>query len=105
MENDEGPLVIGFHGLGEEAIEREWLVLAARHEAFDHIAALEIVWADLLHRQTPHDQRIEAVEGAEDAPDQPSAFGWVGVEIGEMRESGAYGWRAMHGDGVALRCH
>ena len=95
-EGDIAPRVVGLDALGEQAVKREGLVIAARHQALDHEAA------DLLHGKTPDDQRIEAVEGAEHAPDQPAALGRIGIGIGHMGEIGRQRRRAMHRDGVAL---
>ena len=40
MEGDVAPGVVGLHALGQQAVEREGLVIAPRHQAFDHKAAL-----------------------------------------------------------------
>ena len=57
-EGDVSPGVVGLDGLGEQAVERERLVIAARHQALDDEAP------HLLHGKPAHDQRIEAVEGS-----------------------------------------
>ena len=78
MEGDIAPRVVGLDALGQQAIEREGLVIAARHQAFDHKAP------DLLNGEAPDDQGIEAVEGAEQAPDQPAALRRIGIGVGHM---------------------
>jgi hypothetical protein len=102
MEGDEVPVVVGLDGFGEQSVERERLVLAARHQAFDGVAALKAVASDLLHGNAPDDHRIEAVEGAKQAPDQPSALGRISIEVGQVGEIGGYRRTAMHGDGMAF---
>ncbi len=97
MEGDVAPDVVGLHALGQQAIQRESLVIAARHQAFDHKAS------DLLHGEAPDDQGIEAVKGAEKALQQPAAFRRIGIGVGHMGEIGRQGGRAVHGDSVALR--
>ena len=97
MEGDVTPGVVGFHAFGQQAIQREGLVIAPRHQAFDHEAPLD-AYPDLLHGDAPDDQRIEAVEGSEKALHQPAAFRRIGIGIGHMAEIGRQGRRAMHGD-------
>ena len=96
MEGDVAPGVVGLHALGQQAIEREGLVIAPRHQAFDHEAS------DLLHGEAPDDQGVEAVEGAENALHQPATLRRIGIGIGHMGEIGRQGRRAMHGDGVTF---
>ena len=95
-ERDIAPLVVGLDGFGEQAVERERFVLAARQQALDHVGA------DRLHGQSLHNERIEAVEGAEEAPGQPAALGGIGVGIGHVGEIGRQRRLAMHGDCVGL---
>ena len=80
---------------GQQAIQRERLVIAARHQALDHVAA------DIRRREPFDDQRIEAVEGAENALHQPAAFGRVRIDVGKRRKIRRQGRFAMHGDGMA----
>ncbi len=84
---------VGLDGLGQQAVQRERLVVAARHQAFDDIAA------DRLHREALDDQRIEAVEGAEHAFGQTAAFGRIRIDIRQGAKAIRQGSRAMHGDG------
>src|SRR5262249_20832007 len=67
---------------------------AARHQAFDHVAA------DRRRRDPLHDERVEAVEGAEHALNETSALGGVRVYVRQPRE--AFGQRrlAVHGDAM-----
>ena len=58
-ERDERPVVVGLDRPGEQAVERERLILPAGQQALDHVVA------DGLHRQSLHDEGIEAVEGTE----------------------------------------
>ena len=65
-ERDVAPRVVGLDRAREQAVEREGLVIAARHQAFEHVAA------DRLHGEALDDERIEAVERAEHALHQPA---------------------------------
>ncbi len=82
MEGDIASRVVGLDAFGQQAVEREGLVIAARHQAFDHEAP------DLLDGEAADDQGIEAVEGAEHAPDQPAALRRIGIGVGHMGEVG-----------------
>ncbi len=85
---------VGLHGVREQSVERERLVVTARHQALDHVAA------DLRQRQAFDDEGIEAVEGAEDAEGDAAAFGGrrIGVAQGlEIRRERRF---AVHGDGM-----
>ena len=95
VEGDVAPAVVGFHAPGQQAVKRKGLVIAARHQAFDHEAS------DLLHGEAPDDQRIEAVEGTENTLHQPAAFRRLGIGIGHMGEIGRQGRGAVHRDGMA----
>ncbi len=86
---------IGLDAFGEQAVERERLVIAARQQALDHIAA------DIDGGQPLDDERIEAVEGAEHPLHQLAALGRRRIGIARMAETGPPGRLAMHGDGVA----
>ena len=79
-------------GFGEQAVQRERLVLATRHQAFQHEAS------DLLHREAADDQRIEAVEGAEHALHQPAALRGVGIDVGHLGEGRRQRRSPMHRD-------
>ena len=68
-EGDVAARGVGLDRAGDQPVERERLVVAARHQAFDHVAA------DRLQRDAPDDQGIEAVEGAEHAVHQAAALG------------------------------
>ena len=96
MEGDVAARVVGLDAFGQQAIERESLVIAARHQALDHKAP------DLLNGDAANDQGIEAVEGSEDAPDQPAALRRIGVGVGHMREVGGKGRCAVHRQRVAF---
>ena len=51
VEGDIAARVVGLDALGQQAVERESLVIAARHQALDHVAP------DLLNGEAPDDQR------------------------------------------------
>ena len=82
MEGDIAPGVVGLHALCQQTIECEGLVIAPRHQTFNHKAP------DLLHGEAPDDQGIEAVEGAEKTLHQPAAFRRFGIGIGHMGKIG-----------------
>ena len=94
-EGHEGSRIVGFDALRQQTVKRKRLVVAARHQALDHVAAHR------LHGEALDDQWIEAVEGAEHAFDQAAAFRRVRVGIGNRRKILRHGRRAMHGDGVS----
>ena len=94
-EGHEAARIVGVDGARQQAVERERLVIAARHQALDHVAA------DRLHREALDDHRIEAVEGAEHALDQPAALGRVGVGIGKRDKAVSHGRFAVHGDSMS----
>ena len=96
-EGDVASRIVGLDRARQQAVERERLVIAARHQAFDYIAA------DRLHGVALDDQRIEAVESAEHALDDAAAFRRIGIGIGHGREIVRQSRRAMHGDGVSRR--
>src|ERR1700757_572754 len=101
-EGDKVSGVVGLDGFRKQAIERERLVLAARHQALHDIAALGAVAPDLLDGQASDNHGIEAVECAGNAPDQPSAPWRIGIEVGQVREIGAESRGAMHRNPEAL---
>ena len=86
--------IVGFDAARQQAVERERLVVAARHQALDDVAAHR------LQGETLDDERIEAVERAEHALDDPPALGRVGIGIGQRGKVVRHGRRAMHGDGT-----
>ena len=96
MEGDVAAAVVGIHAFCQETVQRESLVIASRHQAFDHEAA------DLLHGEAPDDQGIEAVEGPENALHEAAAFRRIRIGVGHMAEIGRQRRRAMHGDAVTL---
>ena len=96
MKGDVASRLVGLDASGEKPIKRKGLIVAACHQAFDRKAP------DLLNGQSAHDERVEAVEGAENALHQPSALWRIGVGIGHMRESGGQRRFAVHGDRVAF---
>ena len=89
--------VIGLDAPRQEAVERERLVIAPRHQAFDHETP------DLLDGDAPHDQGVKAVERPQNALHEPPALGRIRIGIGHMGEIGRQGRGAVHGDGVTLR--
>ncbi|CEG08027.1 hypothetical protein BN961_01435 [Afipia felis] len=92
VEGDISAGVVGIDAVGEQAVERERLVVVARHQALDHVAA------DLLHRDAPHDEGIQAVERAEQAPGQAATFRSVWIGIGEILKVIWQRRFAMHGN-------
>jgi hypothetical protein len=80
MERDEAALGVGLYFAGEQPIERERLVVAAGHQAFDHVTA------DRLRRDPSYDERIEVVEGPKHALDEAPALRCGRVSIREARE-------------------
>ncbi len=91
-ESDVAPRIVGLDRARQQTVERERLVVAARHQALDDIAA------DRLHGETLDDQRIEAVEGAEHALGQPAALRRIGIDVGQRGEIARQRRRAVHGD-------
>jgi hypothetical protein len=96
VEGDIAARVVGLDAFGQQAIERESLVIAARHQALDHEAP------DLLNGDAADDQGIEAVEGSEDTPDQPPALWRIGIGVRHVREVAGEGRCAMHRQRVVL---
>ena len=93
VEGREGAGVVGVQPPRDEAVEREGLVLRARHQGLED------------HRVQPLGGRaglevegVQAVEGAEQAQAQPSALGRIRVGVGEMGEVVGQGGGAVHGD-------
>ena len=93
VEGREGTGVVGVHAFRDQAVEREGLVLRARHQGLEH------------HRVQPLGGRaglevegVQAVEGAEQAQAQPPSLGRVRVGVGEVGEAVGQGGSAVHGD-------
>ena len=89
------PRVVRLDAIGEQAVQREWFVIAARQEALDCVAA------DIGRHEAFDDQVIEAVESAEHAERQLATLARRGIGIGRRAEIGWPGRLALHGDGVA----
>ena len=86
---------VGLDRARQQPVERERLVVTARHEAFDHVTA------EVLHGETFDDERIKAVEGAKHALHQPAALRGIGVGIRKFDKIVRHRRRAVHGDGVS----
>ena len=82
-EGDVGAVGVGLDRAGEQAVERERLVIAARQQALDHVAA------DLRQREAFDDERVEAVEGAEHALRQAAALGRGRIGVAQHGRSRA----------------
>ena len=93
-EGDVGAVGVGLDRAREQAVERERLVVAARQQALDHVAA------DLRQREAFDDERVEAVEGAEHALRQPAALGRRRIGVARMVEARRQRRFAVHGDAV-----
>ncbi len=94
VESDVAALGVGLDRTRDQPIKRKWLVIAASHQALDHVTA------DRRRRDALYDEGIEAVEGAEHALYQATALGCGGVGIGQVREALGQRRRAMHRNGV-----
>jgi hypothetical protein len=93
-EDDESPRRVGLDAVGEQTIEREGLVIAARQQALDRVVA------DIGGGQPFDDEWIEAVEGAEHALRQLAAFARRRIGVTGPLEIGRPGRVTVHGDGV-----
>ena len=91
-ECDDAARGIGLDRLRQQAVEREWFVVAARHQTFDHVTP------DLLQRDAFDDEGIEAVEAAEHAFHQSAPLRRVRIDVSEVIETGRVGGRTMHRD-------
>ena len=94
-ETDVGACGIGRDAVGQQAVERERLVIAAGEEAFDDVAP------HIGSRQSFHDEGVEAVEGAEDALRQVPAFRRLRIGVGRMGEIRPPCRFPVHCDGVS----
>lgn len=80
----------GLDRFGQKTVEREGFVIGSPHERL----VREV--AQLPRRLAFLDERIEAVEAADVAADQPAALGRVGVGIGQGHEIWGQGGVAVH---------
>ena len=71
---------VGLEALGDEAVERERLVVGAGHQRL-----IDVADEALRGRQGLDVVGVQAVERAEIGEVEPAAFGRVGVDVGEMR--------------------
>ena len=76
VEGHVAALGVGLDAARNQSVKRERLVIAARHQAFDHVAA-NGRWSDPFYNE-----RIEAVEGTEHALHQAAVLGRGGFGIG-----------------------
>ena len=74
-ESDVAARRVGLDRAGEQPVERERLVVAARHQALDDVAADTCCSGAMPF----DDERIEAVEGAEHALHQAAALRRAGL--------------------------
>ena len=98
--------LIGVDVARDQPIERKRLVIAARHQAFDHLAADDVDVADqrgahALSHQAARDEGIDAFKSSQYALNQAAALRCVGIDIAEMTEIGRECGLAMHRNGVA----
>jgi hypothetical protein len=95
MKGDVAALRVGLDRARDQAIEREGLVVAARHQALDHVAT------DRRRGDALHDEGIEAVERAEHALHEAPAPGGGGIGIGQPGKARGQRRLAVHGDTVS----
>ena len=89
-ELDPAPRSVRLDQFGEEAVERERLVPVPAHQA------LEGEVAELPGDVALEDVRIERIEAADLALDDPPALGRVGVRVGKGHKIGWQGGVAIH---------
>ena len=77
-EGDVAARIVGLDRTRQQPVKRERFVVTARHQALDHVTA------EVLHRETFDDERIEAVERAEHALHQPAALRSIRIGIGKL---------------------
>jgi hypothetical protein len=94
VERDERAIGGELDALRNQAVERERLVAAARHQALEHVLA------QARRRDAPVDEGVEAVEAAQHAENEAAAAGSVRVHIGKVADPGGMLWCAVHGKGV-----
>ena len=91
-ELDGAPVLRHVDRLGDQPIEREGLVIGARHQALiDEVA-------DALGGDAFDDEGIETVEGPAPGEDQPAALWRVRIDVGKGGETLLGPRLAMHGD-------
>ncbi len=95
IERHIGPLGVGLDRAGQEAVQRERLVIAAHQQAFEHAAT------QLRRRESLDDEGIEAVERAEHAAHEAAALGRIGIDVAEGGEALRERRLSMHGDGMS----
>jgi len=91
-EGDVAARLVGVDRARQQAVKRKRLVIAARHQAFDHVAA---------HPERGHaldDERIEAVESSEHALHKAAALRRIGLGIRQHSKVTGHGRGPMHGD-------
>ena len=91
-ELDPGAVGRRLHALGEEAVEREGLVIGTAHQG---LVGEE---PQLPGHRTLQDVGVEAVEGADLPLGDPAALRRVGVHVGQVGEVGGQGGLPIHGD-------
>src|SRR5947208_13788972 len=90
VEGHVAALGVGLDAPRNQSVKREWLVIAARHQTFDHVAA-NGRWSDPFHNEG-----IEAVEGAEHALHEAAALGCGGFRIRQVSKTLWPGRRTVH---------
>ncbi len=100
-ELDPGAVGRRLHRLGDQAVEREGLVGAALQQRLeDQPAEHRIGQAARRGEAALDDERIEAVEGADDAVGDLAALGRIRIGVGQVVEVRRQGRIADHGDAV-----
>jgi hypothetical protein len=94
VESDGAAVLRKLDAFGDQPVERERLVAAARHQA------LVDVLANVAGRHPPDDESVEAIEGAQGAQHEPITLGCSGIDIREVLEPRRMLRGAMHGDAV-----
>jgi len=94
-ETDVGARGVGRDAVGQQAVERERFVVAAGEQAFDDVTP------HMCGRQSFHDERVKAVEGAEHALRQVPAFRRLRIGVGRMGEVRPPCRFPVHRDGVS----
>src|SRR5262249_19062443 len=75
--------------------------MTAGHQAFDHRPTYRVWHVEVGNRQALAVERIEAIEGTENALRELTALGRVRVDVGESRKLGWKRGLPVHRDGVA----
>ena len=91
-ELDEAPIVRRLDLLGDQAIERERLVVSPGEQA------LIDIFADAFGALAFDDERIETVEGAALGEREPPTLRRIRIGVGKMGEARRLGGLAMHGN-------